>query len=280
MENAINIDTLLKRHADGNSIRDIRRIIAHLKGTSYENVFFHGSELFFTPEEHACFINMLCRYEAQEPISKIIHRKSFWKYDFFVNESVLDPRPETELIIELVLRHFNPADQLKFFDFGAGSGCILLSLLHEFKKSTGIGIDISAKAVDVAIHNRQMLGVKGATFLNASWNDPLDIMTAPCDVVVSNPPYVRTQDIALLEESVRKYDPPEALDGGANGLDAYVQIAQVSQKILKKGGMIFLEIGCDQAVDVARILEAVGYGSISVEKDLQMLDRVVYAFRC
>ncbi|MDR3179277.1 MAG: peptide chain release factor N(5)-glutamine methyltransferase [Holosporaceae bacterium] len=278
MKNTVDIETLLKEYANKSSIRDVRRLIAHAKKISYEDVFFHGSEQFLSPEEHACFLDMLGRYGKNEPISKIINRKSFWKHDFFVNENVLDPRPETELIIEAVLRHFDPESQLSFLDLGTGSGCILLSLLYEFKKSTGIGIDISPKALEVAVRNRQVLGISGAAFLEASWNHPLDLTPASCDVIVSNPPYIKTQDLAQLDENIRKYDPPEALDGGASGLDAYLQIAQVSKKFLKKNGRIFLEVGYDQADDVARILAASGYEGIRREKDLQALDRVVCAF--
>ncbi|MDR2681718.1 MAG: peptide chain release factor N(5)-glutamine methyltransferase [Holosporaceae bacterium] len=279
MKDVMNVEVLLKKHANASNIRDIRRMIAHLKGISYENVFFHGDELFISPEEYDHFLGMLSRYEKNEPVSKIIQKKFFWKHEFFVNENVLDPRPETELIIEAVLQHFNPDDPLRFLDLGTGSGCILLSLLYEFKKSTGLGIDISEKALEVAVCNRQALGIDGATFQKANWNDPWDIELASLDVIVSNPPYIKNRDMALLDENVRKYDPLEALDGGNNGLDAYVRIAATSPEFMKKNGMIFLEIGCDQADDVTHLLSINGYENISTLKDLQMLDRVVCGSR-
>lgn len=259
--------------------RDIRRMISHIKSLSYEDVFFNGATIFLTPEEYDRFLDMIHRYENSTPISKIIHRKSFWRHDFFVNEDVLDPRPETELIVETVLQHFNMNDKLRFIDLGTGSGCILLSLLHEFKKSTGVGIDVSPKAIDVATRNQELLNIDRATFVSADWNDQSKFMgESPdlFDVVVSNPPYIRTDDIASLDENVRKYDPMVALDGGSGGLDAYVRIVAISRYLLKENGMIFLEVGYDQADDIISLLETNGYQSISKAKDINGIDRVVF----
>ncbi|GHU20432.1 hypothetical protein FACS189472_11750 [Alphaproteobacteria bacterium] len=298
-----NVASIIEKCEISNT-RDVRRIIAHIKEASYEDIFFNGDAMFLTQKEYDLFLNMISRYKNQEPISKIINKKSFWKHDFFVNEDVLDPRPETELIIETVLQHFDTNDELKIMDLGTGSGCILLSLLQEFKRSIGIGIDISHKAIDVAIHNRRLLNVDRATFITADWTVALQAFTFAetasslqiqsayhsegsgsinwssvtlADLIVSNPPYIRSDDIPSLDENVRKYDPMVALDGGNSGLNAYVKIAAISRHLLKKNGMIFLEVGYDQADDIVSILKTNGYGSISKAKDINGIDRVVYA---
>lgn len=278
----ITVLELLKEVAH-ESIRDVRRILAHTKGVSYEFLMFYPEKVTLNHEEQQKFEEFLERYRKLEPISKIIERKNFWKDEFFVNGEVLDPRPETELIIEGVLeRCRGKMSPKKILDIGTGSGCILLSILREFPEASGIGIDISRDAIEVAERNRKELGINEgrARFLNIGWNDLRQAQyqkeLRDVDIIVSNPPYIRTADIAGLDENVRKYDPMVALDGGADGLHAYREICAMGREILAdRSARIFLEVGYDQADEVARILEENGFKEIAKIRDLAGIERVV-----
>lgn len=253
------------------SLKDLRLIIAHVKKTSYEQIALYADQVDLDDSDLTSFEELLVRYKSGAPISKILNIRGFWKHDFFVNEFVLDPRPETELIIEEVLKRFNTEDEFKFLDVGTGSGCILLSLLSEFKNSYGIGIDISPEAIQVALRNQEKLHITNAEFLNIGWND----FRGSVDIIVSNPPYIRTQDIATLDVSVKEYDPIIALDGGLSGLRSYEEISSLAKQWISPGGCIFFEVGYDQAKDVADILTQRGYTSIEISKDLAGIDRLV-----
>jgi release factor glutamine methyltransferase len=218
---------------------------------------------------------MLERYRNHEPVSKIINHRAFWNGDFFVNGSVFDPRPETELIIEMVLSKFDQRDNLNFLDVGTGSGCILLSLLGEYEHSKGIGLDISPEAVEIAKYNQKKSEIKNANFILMDWRNFEG--QQEFDVVVSNPPYIKTKDILLLDVNVRDYDPPVALDGGITGLDAYISILSLAAKWLKPKGLIFLEIGCGQLQDVSEIMESNGFKVCEVRKDMGGVDRIICA---
>ena len=267
--------------------RDIQRIIAYIKNTPYENVIFSPEKIELSDDEVHSFYEFLSRYKKHEPISKIIGQKKFWTHTFFVDSSVLDPRPETELIIEEVIAQFNNINEsFNFLDIGAGSGCILLSILSELKKSNGIGIDISKNAIDVAEKNKDKLKIENATFLNISWNEIFSFLERKeinIDVIVSNPPYIRTADIDFLDDSVKNFDPHIALDGGKDGLSAYKEICYVAKNILRKNQKrteekyIFLEVGYDQAEYVKNILEENEFFNIAFSRDLSGINRVVIA---
>lgn len=279
----------LLKNATPNNIRDIRKIIAHIKNISYEQVLFFSEKIELNDDEIQNFYEFLSRYNRHEPISKIIGKKDFWKHTFFVDGNVLDPRLETELIIEEILARFNADKSFNFLDIGTGSGCILLSILSEFKKSKGIGIDISKNAIEVAERNKNELEIDNATFLNISWNEIFScskIRDMDIDIIVSNPPYIRTADINFLDENVKNFDPRIALDGGTDGLVAYKEICCIAKNLLrknrkskksKKEKYIFLEVGYDQAEDVKNILEENGFSNVSFSKDLSGINRVVIA---
>jgi release factor glutamine methyltransferase len=226
-------------------------------------------------QEESLFFSMLERYRKQEPVSKIINCKSFWNNEFFVNSGVFDPRPETELIIEMVLSKFDRRDNLKFLDIGIGSGCILLSLLSEYKNSHGVGIDICPEAIKIARYNQEKQGIKNASFMLTDWRNFNS--SKEFDVIVSNPPYIKTDDISLLEVSVKDYDPLTALDGGTMGLNAYISIASLAPQWLIPNGSMFLEIGRGQAADVSNILKNNGFQIKEIKKDSAGIDRIVWA---
>lgn len=267
-----------------NNIRDIRRIIAYIKNISYEKIMFFPEKIELNESEIQNFFEFLSRYEQHEPISKIIGEKSFWKHNFFVNSNVLDPRPETEMIIEEIIKCFDTDSSLNFLDIGTGGGCILLSILFELKKSKGIGIDISKKAIDVAEKNKKKMNIENATFLNIAWDEIFSCSDIKdIDIIVSNPPYIRTADINSLDESVKNYDPIIALDGGIDGLFAYREICCIAKNLLRKNRKnqiekyIFLEIGYGQARDVKNILEKNEFFDISFLNDLAGINRIAIA---
>ena len=213
------------------------------------------------------------RFNA-EPVSKIISKRGFWALDFYVNTDVLDPRPDTETLIEAVLKHIpDRLDSYNILDIGTGSGCILTSLLYEYPNSKGIGVDVSEKALNVARKNAQEFN---AEFVqrNLFLSDFLEGL--PCmDVIVSNPPYIKTNDIDLLEKNVRLYDPILALDGGEDGLDAYRALAKNIKRVLKKSTLVFFEIGQNQEEDVKEIMQKEGYLFLNQYKDLGGIVRVL-----
>ncbi|MDR3155642.1 MAG: peptide chain release factor N(5)-glutamine methyltransferase [Holosporaceae bacterium] len=281
-------------HEKNRILRDVRLMVASLKQVSPEQVQFSPEDLYLTLKELQILNEMLIRYNNEEPISKIIHRRFFWKHAFYVNGNVLDPRPETELIIESVLEHFDPHLPLRFLDLGTGSGCILLSLLQEYENSVGVGIDLSKEAIEVAERNREMFSksiAERANFLPMNWNDlgkaqsfgKKDRFNASFDVVVGNPPYIRSADIELLPVNVKNYDPIVALDGGPYGTESFREIIGIAKKMLNASGKIFLETGIWQSNVVKRLLQSNGFFCLDIRQDLNGIDRVIvgemYSFK-
>ncbi|AZL15259.1 peptide chain release factor N(5)-glutamine methyltransferase [Rickettsiales endosymbiont of Stachyamoeba lipophora] len=190
-----------------------------------------------------------------KPISKITGKKFFWQDEFIVNEHVLDPRPDTECLIENVCKLLKNKtnESLSILDLGVGSGCILLSLLHEFPHATGVGIDLSEQALNVAKLNAKNLKLEDrAKFKINNW---LENITEKFDLVVSNPPYIKSDVIADLQKEVKEFDPMLALDGGENGLDCYCLIANNLNYITNLGAYFVCEIGINQEQDVITIIE-------------------------
>ncbi len=251
----------------------LRLFIAKVKNISADEVMFGMDELQFSPTELEQLEDFIARYESHEPVSKILNRREFWNSEFFVNADVLDPRPETEIIIERTLEIFAKDQAFDFLDIGTGSGCILLSIAKEFPKSRGIGIDISEKAAKVALKNKFDLCVENAEIKNVGWDNfgP----QKKFDLIVSNPPYIKTSDIFGLDDNVKNFDPHLALDGGRDGLDAYTQLSELTPNWLKPDGKILLEIGFDQYDDVKNIFESKGFSLANVHLDFQKIRRVL-----
>ena len=191
--------------------------------------------------------------------------------DFVVNENVLIPRQDTETLVEEVMKQLH--DGFRILDLCTGSGCILLSLLHYSNGCTGVGADISEAALAVARENAGRLGETSAVFVRG---DLFENITGQFEIIVSNPPYIRTGTIETLMDEVRLYEPRLALDGHEDGLYFYRRIISEGKRHLCGGGMLFLEIGYDQREDVMRLMEEAGYRDVAAARDLAGLDRVVY----
>ena len=202
--------------------------------------------------------------------------QEFMGLEFLVNEHVLIPRQDTEVLVETALDvcRKEQMGEIRLLDMCTGSGCILLSLLHELKPRTvtGVGVDLSKEALCVAEKNAEKLKIN-AEFLES---DLFENVKGTYDVIVSNPPYIRTSVIETLQEEVKDHDPYLALDGKEDGLYFYRRIIQQTPAYLKKKGWLLLEIGSDQGADVKKLMEQAGYTGISVKKDLAGLDRVVF----
>lgn len=210
--------------------------------------------------------------QRHQPISQIVGARDFWNHSFIVTPDVLDPRPDTETLVEVALSRGNFANVL---DLGTGSGCILLSLLDERPRAKGVGVDASDAALAVARQNATALGlVDRATFQIGDWCMGL---SGKFDLVVSNPPYIKQTDMDTLSKQVLDWEPRMALTPEGDGLDAYRKIAQGVGGVMEPAADLVLEIGFDQAQEVCNILQSNGFQSIEVHPDINNKDRVVSA---
>ena len=217
------------------------------------------------------------RTQKHEPLDKILGHKAFYKYDFWVTNDVLSPRPDTEILVEEALR-LCPETNTAILDLGTGSGCILLSLLKEKSKAQGVGVDISVTALETARKNAERLKVaEKVRWIKADWFAPdfLGKETMQFDIIVSNPPYIPLQEIKELDDEVKLYDPLVALSGGADGYESYHRLAEVIPPLLKDNGYLLLECGKGQAQTVADIFVEEHLSLCKIAQDLQGIDRCI-----
>lgn len=225
----------------------------------------------------------LCQKRAEHiPLQHLTHQACFMGYDFYVDERVLVPRQDTEVLAEEALHQLRNMRTPRILDMCTGSGCLLLSLLMELPDATGTGVDISAAALAVAERNRKNLElekravlVQSDTFSGDYFQKNSGNISLEYDMLISNPPYIPTEDIGKLMEEVRFHDPVLALDGREDGLYFYRRITEQAGKYLKPGGWLMYEIGCEQGADVSAIMQGEGFAEVAVKKDLAGLDRVV-----
>jgi release factor glutamine methyltransferase len=226
----------------------------------------------------ASFESLVVRRAGREPLAYITGRKEFWSLDFEVGPGVLVPRPESETIIEQALEYLpDRAAPLNVVDFGVGSGCLLISFLKEFPNSHGLGVDLSDKAIAYASRNAARNDVAGRCEIrNSNWGDNI---VGPCDVILANPPYIRSADLSGLEPEVSRFEPVAALDGGVDGLDAYRSLAPDVARTLRPGGLALVEIGQDQADDVGALMISAGLALRHIALDLAGIPRVLVTGR-
>jgi release factor glutamine methyltransferase len=223
------------------------------------------------PGEALAFRALVGRRAAREPMAYILGRAEFWSLPFAVGPGVLVPRPDTETLIEAALRAFPDRGQaLRILDVGVGSGCLLLTLLHLFSSARGTGTDVSEAALACARRNAEALGVAGRLELRqTAWARGVE---GPFDLVVSNPPYIPAGEIAGLQPEVARFEPRLALDGGADGLDAYRAILADLPRLLVAGGVALLEIGQGQEGPLAPMIDAAGF-ALATHADLAGITR-------
>ena len=224
------------------------------------------------------FAALVARRVAREPVSHITGEREFWGLGFRVTPTVLDPRPDSETVIEAALDALGDRTRAwRVLDLGTGSGCLLLVMLHELPNAFGIGVEISAQALSVCRQNAERLGVaRRAGFLRGSWGAAL---AGQFDLILANPPYIVDADFADLEPEVARYEPRIALAGGADGLDAYRALAADLRRLLAPGGSAVIEVGAGQMRVVRDILTTAGASPIRVRRDLAGVERCLVLHR-
>ena len=258
----------LKEAQIGEAQLDARLLLEEVCGTDHNTLLCHGDREVSEAEEEK-YRRALEQRAVHVPLQHLLGYQDFMGLRFQVNEYVLIPRQDTEILVEEAMRYLH--DGMRILDLCTGSGCILLSLLHYSNDCEGVGVDISQEALQVAAQNAELLGIR-ADFLKS---DLYEKVTGKFDLLVSNPPYIERKVIPTLMEEVREYDPYIALDGGEDGLDFYRRIIGGAQDYLKRGGQILMEIGSGQAKAVSELLREAGFKEIDVCRDFAGLDRVV-----
>ena len=228
-------------------------------------------------KDYKLYENLITQRSKRKPIAYLIGKKEFWKYEFIVTKDVLIPRPETELIVEKTLELTKNKSNLKVLEIGVGSGCILLSILKERKSFYGTGIDISKKTIEICKINSKKLDLSERVKLFKTDID--NFKYGKYDLIISNPPYVKKFDIKYLEKEISLFEPKLALDGGLDGLSELKKVIFNSSKLIKRNGILVLEIAFDQAESVKRILKQNKFYINDVNKDLSRKNRCIISTR-
>jgi len=223
------------------------------------------------------FNNLIKQRANGKPIAYLIEKKDFWKHEFVVNQDVLIPRPDTEILVEKVLKLTKNKNKLNLLDIGIGSGCILLSILKEKKNFYGTGVDISNKSLNICKVNSHKLGLTQRVKLFKSDID--NFSHGKYDLIISNPPYIKKNTLKCLEKDIVDFEPKCALDGGINGLSEIRKVINKSSELIKKKGFLILEIGFDQKTYVKKILNDKGFYIKEIVKDLAKNDRCIISVK-
>ncbi len=260
----------------GNPRLDSRLLVAHVLGLNLTQLFSYPETLLseFQLEK---LRKLTQRRVSREPIARILGHREFWSLNFKVDESTLVPRPDSETLVEAVMERItNRNTPVSILDLGTGSGCLLLAILSELKLASGLGVDLSEQALKIAALNAKYLNLEDrARFLHSNWFEKIDKKERPFDIIISNPPYISDDDITRLEPDVSKYDPYVALSGGADGLNAYRELMPEMLKFITFDGIIAVEIGMGQALNVIQYGEASGLQLDQIFKDIAGLERVL-----
>ena len=263
---------LLKNFNIKNNRLDTELMLSNSLRISRENLLLNLNKE-INNDEYKKFNRLLEKRKKKIPMAYIIGYKYFWKSKFIVNNSVLIPRPETELIVEEALNCLPEKKSKKIIDIGTGSGCIIISLLIERPKSRGVGLDISKNAIKVAKINAKLQQLNNRIkFINS---DVDKYNGGKYDLVVSNPPYIKRTKISRLEEDVKNFEPKSALDGGYCGYSEIKKVIKKSANLLERNGNLILEIGYDQVHSVSYFLEKYGFYINKISKDLSKKDRCI-----
>ena len=265
---------LLKEKKISSFILDSEILLSKTLNKTRENILINLDQK-INSKNISAFKEYLLRRSYNEPIAYIMGEKEFWSKKFYVNKGTLIPRPETELLVDKILKIYQ-GKKISILDIGTGSGCIIISILSSLKNSNGIGIDISKNAILTAKKNALKHKLtKRVKFLNKSLNN---IFGKKFDLIVSNPPYIGSKDIKNLSDDIKRYEPRIALDGGNDGLDLIKKVIYKSKYILKTKGTLALEIGNEQFIKVSKILIDNNFRIKHVVKDYKTNVRCVFAY--
>lgn len=247
---------------------DARCLLEYICNTTHSDLLIHGDRV-LSEKERTDYINLVNKRRKHIPLQYITGTQEFMGLEFAVSPSVLIPRQDTEILVEEVMKNIH--DGMRILDMCTGSGCILLSLLHYSNNCVGVGVDISYDAIKVAEENAFKLGIK-ADFIQS---DLFSEVEGKFDIIVSNPPYIRSSVIPTLMNEVKDNEPMLALDGNEDGVFFYRRIIKRAKKYLNRGGQLFFEIGYDQSGEVENFMKQEGYVEVSTLQDFAGLDRVV-----
>lgn len=257
---------------------DARLLLEYICHADRNDLLVHGDRE-MDESIAADYLESVSKRSRRIPLQHITGEQEFMGLTFKVNDQVLIPRQDTEILVEEVLRELH--DGMRILDMCTGSGCILLSLLHYSNNCTGVGVDISEGALKVAEENAGRLGIAENTDASVTWvhSDLFEQVQGTFEVIVSNPPYIASDVIPTLMPEVREHEPMQALDGRADGLFFYREIIAHSMEHLAGGGSLYFEIGYDQGTPVKELMEQAGFHQITVVKDYAGLDRVVHGYK-
>ena len=273
IENIINVGiNILQKNKIPNPQLDSEILLSNLIKRDKKHIILNPKELLNSKQLNR-FKSLIERRKKGEPIAYLINKKEFWKDEFFVDKDVLIPRPDTELIIEQVLKIYSKEKQLQALDIGTGSGCILLSILKERPNFYGTGIDISKKSINVSKFNAKQLNlVNRVKFFNSSVDN---FKIGKYDLIVSNPPYIELLNLKYLEKDVVNFEPKLALNGGLDGFSKIRKVINKASTLIKKNGKFILEIGFNQKNKVKQILKDEGFYVNKAIKDYGNNDRCI-----
>ena len=269
LNNAVKI---LNKFKIKNSILDSEILLSQVINRDRKYIFLNSKEN-LKQKYSKNFNNLIARRRKGEPIAYLINKKEFWKQSFYVDQNVLIPRPDTELIIEQVLKLFLKNSKLQILDIGTGSGCILLSLLKEMPNCYGIGIDISKKSINISNYNAKRLQLTNKVKFYQSDVDNFKI--GKYDLIVSNPPYIEELNLKYLENDVVYFEPKLALNGGIDGFSKIRKVIDKATVLIKKNGKLVLEIGFNQKNKVQEMLRKKGFYINKTLKDYGKKDRCI-----
>ena len=276
IENAIKEAVeILNKNSIASAILEARILMSFVTNLSKEDIIFKATEINLSQDQKEIYFDLISKRIKKIPLTHLTNNREFFGNNFYVDENVLDPRPDSETLVEMMIKKYQNSSFLNLCEIGCGSGCLIISVLKHFKDWNGLAIDISKKALEIAQKNAQNNEVfERIEFLESNlFKDFKDNQIF--DIIISNPPYIPTADIENLQDEVRLYEPRIALDGGLDGLDFYRNIANQSRKFLKNNGNIFLEIGYNQHREVIDIFEKFNFKFIDSAKDLSGIIRVL-----
>ena len=273
IENALNIaNNILKDNCNNSYQLDSELLMSKIFEKDRKFIILNSNKKLSEEklEQFNCLINKRLK---GEPIAYLLKKKDFWKYEFYVDKGILIPRPDSEVVVDQILKLTNNKDNLRILDIGVGSGCLLLSVLKERKKFHGVGVDISKKCIDISNINASKLKISNRVKFFKSDVDNFNF--GKYDLIVSNPPYIKMLDFNNLKKDVINFEPKLALYGGLDGTSEIRKVIKKSSELIKKNGKFILEIAYDQKNKVIKLLRDKGFYINNVLKDLADNDRYI-----
>ena len=263
---------ILKRKFITNPLLDAEILMAKTINKDRDYILLNSSNS-INKNDYNNFYNLIEQRSLGNPVAYLTKNKSFWNSDFFITKDILIPRPDTELVVENILRLTKQKSKINILDIGVGSGCIIVSILKERENFRGTGIDLSKKCLIISKKNAIAHKVSSRLKLYKSDVDKFNL--GKYDLIVSNPPYIKTCKLKYLERDVAEFEPKLALDGGLDGLSEIRKVIKKSSELIKKNGKLILEIGFDQKNKVINILKKEGFYINSIKRDIRKIERCI-----